>query len=375
MKASESRKIDRIIVIATAVLGLLLGVWAILKALGFNDQFKPPAARSETRGRELLDAAKAQVEETRKAKETIANPAPAEWKTASAAGRERGFLVSTGLVFRRGADEASDTIIDLDKEQPRLREPFPNAYFQKYSLDLQYANVGDLDPDKDFFTTREEYEYSQKLGKEFSPVDPKSCPPLHFLLRYVNFEEVPYKLKLSSVSPPSFGLRYEADKREDRWSDSAEMAEDANGNGQLDEGEDRNFNNQLDGAVAAGKKGDEGRFVVKSYKTVKEMDGGLEVERVIASIEDTTRPKDHPQRIFELKEGETVNLPSRAATFDYLPTPGRTILKKEFDKFTLPDTLAPSYLVLALDNEKVVLQYDEGGPKQLTLRKGEPPVP
>ena len=375
MKASESRKIDRIIVLASAVVGLVFAILAILKALGFGAQFVPPQAPNTSRGKELLTQAEADITATKAAAKDIANNSPVEWKPVSSVGRDRGFLVSTGLVFRRGTDTASDSIVDLDKPEPQLRAPFPNSYFQKYDLQLEYANVGELDPDKDFFTNEEEFTFSQSLGKEYDPTDAKSHPPLHFLLRFIRFEELPYQLKFTSPNPPSFGLRYETEDREKRWSQQAELGEDANSNGVLDEGEDLNFNGTLDGPKAAGKHQDQDRFLVKGYKKVMEKSGDLDVERIIATFEDTFRPKDHPLRTFELKEGEIINLPVKEAVFEYIPTPANRIQKKEFDKFTLPDTLAPSYLLVELDADKAVLEYQEAGKKnRFILPKGQVPT-
>jgi hypothetical protein len=198
---------------------------------------------------------------------------------------------------------------------------------------------------------------------------------MHFLLRFARFAEVPYQIKFTSPNPPSFGLRYEAANREQRWSQSAELGEDANSNGQLDEGEDLNFNGQLDAPKAAGRGPDEGRFLVVGYEKVKEQMGEMQVERVVATFEDTFRAKDHPLRKFKLKEGETINLSVREGAFDYLPKPGKPIQKKEFEKFTLPDTLAPSYLLVAVDEDKAVLRYEEGGQqKEIILPKGQLPA-
>lgn len=379
MKASESRKNDRIIVIVSAVVGLGLASWAILKANSFGEQFSSVPPANPSKGKDLLDKASKLVEDTKAATDALAAPKPVKWNTTTAANRDRGFLVSTNLVFRRGADEASEAIVDLDRESPRLREAFPNSFWLQYpGLNFEVANVGDLDADKDYFTNQEEYEMGQKLNTEFSPKDPKSHPPLHYRLRYVSFEEFPYKIKFTSSNPPEFTLRHENDDREKRWSDTTALPEDANNNGQLDEGEDVNFSGTLDGARPAGKKADEGRFTVLSVEKVQVPQGeGLppeEANRI--TVEDATRPKDHPQRKFQITEGETVTLTSKVAVFDYLPKPGAPISKREYEKFILPDTLAPSYLLKEVDAEKAVVEYEEGGQtKSLTFERGKDLTP
>jgi hypothetical protein len=379
MKASESRKNDRIIVIASAVVGLGLATWAILKANSFSGEFTSAPPPNPNKGKELLEKATQLVEDTKVATAALGAPKPATWNSAAAAGRDRGFLVSTNLVFRKGADEAGDAIIDLDRSEPRLREAFPNSFWLQYpGLNLQVANVGDLDPDKDYFTTREEYEMGQKMQTEFNPLDPKSHPPMHFRLRFVSFEESPYKLKFTSSNPPEFTLRHENDEREKRWSDTTALPEDTNGNGRLDEGEDVNFDGILDGARPAGKKDDVGRFTVTAVEKVMVDQGeGLpqqEVNRI--TLEDSTRPKDHPQRKFQITEGETITLLTKVAVFDYLPKPGAPISKREYEKFTLPDTLAPSYLLKEVDAEKATVDYEDGGQtKTLTFERGKDLVP
>lgn len=379
MKASESRKTDRIIVISCAVVGLGLGTWAILKSNSFSGEFTSVPPANPNKGKELLEKATKLVEDTKVATAALGTPNPASWKTTPAAGRDRGFMVSTNLVFRKGADESGDAIIDLDRAEPRLREGFPNSFWLEYpGLNLEVANVGDLDPDKDYFTTLEEYEMGQKMGKVFNPLDAKSHPPMHYRLRFVSFEESPYKLKFTSSNPPEFTLRHENDEREKRWSDTTALPEDANGNGQLDEGEDVNFDGKLDGARPAGKKGDEGRFTVLAVEKVMVDQGeGLpqqEANRI--TIEDSTRPKDHPQRKFQITEGETITLLTKVAVFDYLPKPGAPISKREYEKFILPDTLAPSYTLKEVDAEKAVVDYEEGGQTlTLTFERGKDLAP
>ncbi|MFM7182089.1 MAG: Amuc_1099 family pilus-like system protein [Verrucomicrobiales bacterium] len=377
-KPSESRKTDRIIVIASAVVGLGLATWAILKSNSFSGEFSSLPPANPNKGKDLIEKATKLVEDTKVATAALGSPKPVKWSPAAAAGRDRGYLVSTNLVFRKGADESSDAIIDLDRAEPLLREAFPNSFWlENPGLNLEAPNVGDLDPDKDYFTTLEEYEMGEKMGKKFNPQDPKSHPPMHFRLRFVSFEEAPYKLKFTSSNPPEFTLRHENDNRELRWSDTAALPEDANGNGQLDEGEDANFNGTLDGARPAGKKNDEGRFAVLSVEKVKVAQEGLppeEVNRI--TVEDSTRPKDHPQRKFQVSEGETITLLTKVAVFDYLPKPGAPISKREYEKFILPDTLAPSYTLKEVDAEKAIVDCEEGGQTQtLTFERGKDLAP
>jgi hypothetical protein len=377
-KPSESRKTDRIIVISSAVVGLGLATWAILKSNSFSGEFSSVPPANPNKGKELLEKANQLVEDTRVATAALGSPKPASWNTTPAAGRDRGFLVSTNLVFRRGVDESGDTIIDLDRPSPRLREAFPNSFWLEHpGLNLEVANVGDLDPDKDYFTNLEEFEMGEKMGKAFDPLDAKSHPPMHYRLRFVSFEESPYMLKFTSSNPPEFNLRHENANRDLRWSDTAALPEDVNGNGVLDEGEDVNFNGTLDGARPAGKKADEGRFTIVAAEKVKvERDGLAPEDAYRITIEDATRPEGHPQRKFQVTEGETITLLTKVAVFDYLPKPGAPISKREYEKFILPDTMGPSYTLKEVDADKAVLDYEEGGEtKTLTFERGKDLAP
>ena len=377
MKVSESRKTDRILVIVAVLIGLLLGGGVILKALGFKDNFKPPADQSASRGKELLAQAEATVKETQEATGKVKAPSgDPVWNQASAEGRDRGFLTSATLVFRRGATPEQDAIIDLYKDQPRLRDKFPNEWLLKYHLQFEYPNVDELDQDEDCFTNLEEYEFGLKLKKEFSPVDKESHPPLHYRLKYVNFEEEAYELRYTSGNPPNFFFKHDNKaNKEEAWTELT-SGEDANNNGQLDEGEDANSNGKLDPVEPFGKKKDSKRFKVDGFRKEKKVVEGVETEVGIVTIVDDRRPPGHPLRRFEIQEGAAVNLPQRKATFEYAPAPGKTYDHREFEKFTLPDTLAPSYLLKVVDKDKVVIEFEEGGAKaEITIPMGQQAEP
>lgn len=373
MKVSESRKTDRILVIVAVLIGLLLGGGVIMKALGFKDNFKPPTDQSASRGKELLAQAEATVKETRDAIGKVKAPsADPVWNQASAEGRERGFLTSATLVFRRGATPEQDAIIDLYKDQPRLRDKFPNEWLLKYHLQFEHPNVDELDQDEDCFTNFEEYDFGLKLKKEFSPVDKESHPPLHYRLKYVNFEEETYELRYTSGSPPNFFFRHDNKaNKEDSWTELT-TGEDANNNGKLDEGEDANGNGKLDPIEPFGKKKDSKRFRVDGFRKEKKVVEGVETEVGIVTIVDDRRPPGHPLGRFEIQEGEAVNLPQRKATFEYALTPGKTYDYRGFEKFTLPDTLAPSYMLKVVEKDKVVIEFEEGGAKaEITIAMGQ----
>ena len=371
MKPTESRKTDRTLVIVAALIGLGLGGWVILKAKNFGSIFKPPSAGSAAKGKELLDEARATVKATQDATTKVKAPsADPIWVRVNSAGMDRGFLASTRLVFRRGATPEADSLVDLNKEDPRLRDKFPNAWLLKYNLPLDVPNVDELDQDEDCFTNFEEYDMSVKLAKEFSPIDKESHPPLHFRLKYVNFEEENYELRFKPGPWPNlfFGHENKANKNEN-WSEMI-TPEDLNNNGTLDPDENGGDNGKLD-PPEFGKKNDNKRFRVDSYKTQQQNVDGVNKDVGIVTIEDLRSPKADPRHLFQMTEDSVASLPQSKATFEYSLTPGKTYDYRRYEKFTLPNDTT-TYLLVVADKEKAVLEFEENGKKMyLTIPMGQ----
>lgn len=212
-----ARKEDPIILACAAVLALGIGGWVVKSAMDFSKEssllqledlddpevFETPAGAALMRTTEL-----------RAAVDTGNFP---KWATAESAGKNRGFLVSTPLVFKGTA--GSGEVLDLDKEQPMLRPPIPNAWLTKHRLEGNYANVGQLDPDGDKFTNEEEYLWGEKLGEEFDPNNSTSHPPYYYKLVFDRLVNDPYVVEFRMVAQPNdYSLKHrDAIDRREKW--------------------------------------------------------------------------------------------------------------------------------------------------------------
>lgn len=88
-----------------------------------------------------------------------------------------------------------DDIIDMQRPEPALRPPMTNEFLLKYKLDnIEYANVGELDPDNDGFTTLEEFQ----ANPQTNPMDSASHPPVVQKLFLVQRISHDYKIMLNS---------------------------------------------------------------------------------------------------------------------------------------------------------------------------------
>ena len=211
------RKEDPIILICAAVLALGVGGWVIKSALDFGKESEAaqlPELEEPELGETPAALALARTADLRAA--TDAGNFP-RWNTAEASGRERGFLVSTPLVFKGSA--GSGEVLDLDKEDPVLRAPIPNAWLTKHRLNSNYANVGNLDPDGDKFTNEEEYLWGVELGQEFDPNNKDSHPPLYYKLVYDRLVSDPYVIQFKMIAKPNdFQLKHpDTINRKERW--------------------------------------------------------------------------------------------------------------------------------------------------------------
>jgi len=340
---SDHRKNDRVIVLLSILIGGGLAGYVITQALGFKEKFDSPSAQgvgdSETRISRIADIA---IETSRLQGRASGSSQP-EWTTHRAAGRDRGFLVSTNLVFVRGAAGTEGVIVDLDKEEPMLRPPFPNAWLVKHNLPLEYTNVGELDTDEDFFSNREEYEFGLRMGVGFDPTDKSSHPPLHYRLTFSRTSEAPYELTYSSGQGEQFFFRRGDGERNDRWSAMATL-------GAPFPERPKNI-------------ADQNRFTVTEANTVEEQAEGADFNIVkgIVTVEDSTRPQGHPLRTFQMREGDSINLPIIEAVFDFPATPGRPITVREFERFTLPGTEGPQYILKSVNESAAVIVFEENG--------------
>ncbi len=216
MKKS-ARKEDPIILACAAVLALGIGGWVVKSTMDFSkessDALLPPLADPEVTE---TPAGTALMHTTELKAAVDAGNFP-KWATTESAGRDRGFLVSTPLVFKGTAGQGE--VLDLDKEQPMLRPPIPNAWLTKHRLQSNYANVGQLDPDGDKFTNEEEYLWGEKLGEEFDPNNSTSHPPYYYKLVFDRLVSDPYVVEFRMVAEPNdYSLKHpDSVNRREKW--------------------------------------------------------------------------------------------------------------------------------------------------------------
>jgi len=326
----------------------------VSSALDFRSQFAPPAVAADPlRGVEILDGKEEDVLHTREMGVALDFTAsPVAWRFYEAAGRERGFLVSTNLVYRETSPGQGE-IIDMDKEQPQLRSSIPNWYLLKYRLEYEYENVGELDPDRDYFTNEEEYQYSNVYGVEFDPTDPQSHPPYYLKLSYSEFSTDSYILDFSSGTDP-YMIRHIPDEGQPgRWTAFAEA-----------------------GVPFGSREGaDAERFLIHEVEDVTvEVPGGQRVIKQL-TIEDLKRePEDHRLRNFTITQGEQIDLETRSAIFSF-PTGSFTV--EEFGTFEFTGVEGPEFLLEEVTEENVTISFadDEGVRHQLEIPRGGTPEP
>ena len=128
---------------------------------------------------------------------------PAVWQPAAGSGV---LLTSRLYVLKDGK------LVTLERDR-MFNPPVPNAWLQKYGLEILNSSVLDSDPDNDGFTTRQEWEGNDGLSHldaqgrpvigpdgqplpddSTNPIDPKSHPPYHTRLRIIGFENKPFPL-------------------------------------------------------------------------------------------------------------------------------------------------------------------------------------
>lgn len=341
---SSHRKNDRVIVLLSILVGGGLAAYVITQALGFRDQFRAADDFAAGDSAKRITGVANIADNTAKLQGRVSGASQPRWSAHRASGRERGFLVSTNLVFQR--DGASEVIVDLDKEEPMLRPPLPNAWLVSHRLPLEFSNVGELDTDEDFFSNLEEFEFGKRMGVEFDPNDPESRPPLHFRLTFSRTSVAPYQLTYTSGQGEQFFFRRGDEDRANRWSALATLNE-----------------------PFGGRRVDQDRFKVIEASTIEEQAEGADfnIKKGIVKVEDSSRPPGHPLRVFEIKEGDTIDLPVIEAVFDFPATPGKPIIVREFERFSLPGAGGSEYTLMSVDEREAVLAFGAEG-EQSTLR-------
>lgn len=348
MKKNTARKEDPIILACAAVLALGIGGWVIKSAMDFSKKSStmqlPPLDDPEVM-ETPAGAALMRTTELRAAVDTGNFP---KWATAESAGKLRGFLVSTPLVFKGTAGNGE--VLDLDKELPMLREPIPNAWLTKHRLQSNYANVGQLDPDGDKFTNEEEYLWGEKLGQEFDPNNSTSHPPYYYKLVFDRLVIDPYIVEFRMVAQPNdFSLKHpDAINRAERWTYYGNRVKIGN-----------NFPNRKNAA--------ENRFKVEALN---------EGQPNVITVLDTFRDPAHPKAKADIIAGQSFDFGDVYALMGYAKNTGDA-LKLELleDSTTTLEGLEDYTLRLVeVDAEKAVIEFTNKSTNEttkLTFPQGE----
>ena len=186
--------------IVTAVLAIASSAFLVTRVLAYDENFEakrapaPPKAPVEKLNLDTLEATQRAISE------------PAKWVPLKDAGN---LLVSRLYVLK------DDKLIKPEKGS--FNPPIPNDWLGGFGLDFLSKTVLDEDPDKDGFTTRQEWngmdtvshldENGQPVmgpdGKPLpedstDPKDPKSHPPYHTRLELAKVVYIPFRLKMQS---------------------------------------------------------------------------------------------------------------------------------------------------------------------------------
>jgi len=114
---------------------------------------------------------------------------PSQWKSSTRSGLfvpEKHFI---------GADGLPATL-----QNTQVHPPVPNAWFEKYGLPIEDADVLDQDPDRDGFTNLDEWQGGT------DPRDKNSHPDYITKLHLVSANEEPFRYIFSSRIKDTFGI-------------------------------------------------------------------------------------------------------------------------------------------------------------------------
>ncbi|MCE9518954.1 MAG: thrombospondin type 3 repeat-containing protein [Verrucomicrobia bacterium] len=200
-----SGKYESIILIVMAILAITTGAWFIRMTLSF------PETLTHNQGAEKPFNGDIPVDKIRQAIE-LAKADPKLW-TQPIRGNKSVPLFKSVLLLLKFNEP--NNIIDMYTESPQIRPPMTNKWLRESNLpkigDLPaylIPNVGDLDPDDDGFSNKEEFE------KGTNPTDAKSHPPVTDKLFLVERIAHNYRLNLkSSNSPFQVGTPDESKKK------------------------------------------------------------------------------------------------------------------------------------------------------------------
>jgi ABC-type antimicrobial peptide transport system permease subunit len=165
-----------------AVLAIGISAWIAVSTSGFSEQFanlnEAPAQKNKI-DKPDLTAATAAVTALTEAK---------SWKPSNDAG---SLLVSRYYILKPD----SSGLVNPLKDGSALHPPIPNLEILDAGLDLLDPNVRTLDADQDGFTNLEEWDYAQRSGTKWAPLDAKVAPPFWQKLELIDIRRIPFRLQ------------------------------------------------------------------------------------------------------------------------------------------------------------------------------------
>lgn len=319
---------ERIILAVMAIAAIAVSAWFIMQAKGFSATVETPSFKP---GTEVGSPPLANVDKAI----AIASSDPKPWNAPVRANKPV-FLNKSVLLVQK-----EEEIFDLYLDDKPLRAPMTNEFLRKYELDYLSPNVGDLDPDNDGFSNKEEFE------KGTSPKDPQNHPPITDKLLLVERISHDYKINLRSSSSP-YQIATPDDRQRKNWFVDPNSVE------------------------PAGKSfGAGGRFVTTKFekKVIPDPKTG-EKDVSELSVNDTLR-----KNTIVLVMGTELNLADYEAKFEFRLHKVLTIKAKKGDSFRIEGYADITYKVVDIQEDSAVIApLKEGGgydkDKEILIKKG-----
>ncbi|MEZ5301702.1 MAG: Amuc_1099 family pilus-like system protein [Verrucomicrobiales bacterium] len=302
---------DKLILGIAAVVAVAIGAWVFLGASAFRSKFDQPIISEGTKLGETG------VEDVAGAQNLVSNNQV--WTTKEIDGKPIGILSSTPIV------QKEDKIIDMQKEEPRLREEMTNAFLWENELDFLRNDVAQLDPDGDGFTNLDEF-----IG-ETNPKDKESHPPFYT------------KIVLRERIAESYILKFAADISGQQF--QITRTEPVRASAIL----------EMNGKFFANDRmpGEDNRFEIKQYFTRDILNESTQAVETLGHlvIHDSRLNQDHT-----LVLRRELDIPTYIADLGY-ELPGNTDIGKLKigEEFALPQEPSNPYKVVDILEDKVII--------------------
>lgn len=316
---------------------LFTKVFSFTSSLDSSSTPPPAGGKTETFSTDAIEKAQKAID------------SPAVWQPAKDTGR---LFVSRKYVYKDGKL--------IRPEDGMFNPPVPNNWLDARGLDPLSAKVLGEDPDKDGFTTRQEWDGTDAMSHlddngqpaigpdgqplpndSTNPMDPKSHPPYHT------------RLQLDRIIAFSFRLQFLAHDYDPKKPEKVQVQINT-----VDRGKRTYF-------LGLGEKILGTKFSTKSFE-FKEVDSKDGTKKDVSEL---TVVDDESGKKIVLPLGLVIDSPDRQAVFRYLWfEPGKQEIpkfaKKKDDPFQLPPEIAPqsdkTYKLIDIMGSEVVVELPTG---------------